>query len=77
MDFDFQITFDAETEELDLLGHSNHDGFPSYEIFARYNGGPWEEVFFHDSNAENQNPFSLFGSGEFTVGEIDATDLSL
>jgi len=76
IDFDFQMTFDSESKELQVLGHSNFDGFPSNEIFARYNGGPWEEVFFHDSNAENQNPFSLFGSGEFTVGEIDPTDLS-
>jgi len=69
IDFDFQLTFDSESKELDLLGHSNHDGFPSYEVFARYNGGLWQTIYFWDSNEENQGPFSLFGSGEITADE--------
>jgi len=40
------------------------------EIFARYNGGPWQEIYFWDSNAEEQSPWSLFGFGEISLEDI-------
>lgn len=52
IDFDFQLTFDSQSKELQVLGHSTLDGFPSYEVFARYNGGPWQIIYFWDSNAQ-------------------------
>ena len=69
------MTFDPDEESLSVYGFSKHDGFPSYEVFARYNGGPWEEIYFWDSKAQQQTPWSLFGEGEIDVGPLPPKDL--
>jgi hypothetical protein len=66
IDFWMHMHFDKQDEELKLFLGGN-DGFPSYEVFARYDGGPWLEMYFWDSKTKGQTPFSLFGAGEISI----------
>jgi len=70
VDFDFTMKFDPETRELKVRGGSKHDGFPSYEVFARYDGGPWQEIYFWDHKAEGKGAYSLFGIGDAVLNDI-------
>jgi hypothetical protein len=75
IDFSFHMSFDLSEETL-KISQGTHDGFPSYEVFARYDGGAWHNVYFWDSKAHGQGAFSLFGKGEFSFFTTITEDLT-
>jgi hypothetical protein len=48
----------------------------SYEIFGRYVGGNWENLYFWDQTTSNKDPMSLFGIGDVLVKEKEMVDLT-
>jgi hypothetical protein len=74
--FSFRMKFDLSEETIEVRPWSVHDGFPSYELFARFNGGAWHNLYFWDSKEEGQSPFSMFGNGEIVITAPITKDLT-
>ncbi|MFD1991898.1 DUF3238 domain-containing protein [Paenibacillus nicotianae] len=60
IDYVFYITL-HNTGKLELEGI--HDGFPCYEVYARYNNNDWQTVY----TFKEQTILSLFGEPEISV----------
>jgi RHS repeat-associated protein len=67
INYAFTVLFDGCSRAASIET-GRHDGFPSYEVFARLPGKNWVLLYHHDAVKENQTVFSLYGRGEYRLG---------
>ncbi|MFM6408481.1 MAG: DUF3238 domain-containing protein, partial [Microcystis sp.] len=66
-DYNFNLTLNRLRNEWQWQLNGSHDGFPAYGVFL--NG---KLIYDHDPRRTGDDPWSLFGSGEYTVTKFGA-----
>src|SRR5262249_7611975 len=65
IDYDFRFTISGPFKPKGGMAFTHlkyaHDGFPNYEVFARFTGGKWAKVYQYDHIKAGNGPGALAG----------------